>query len=290
MPRLWLVGLTLLAAAGARLGLTLVPVQAPPPEADPPQVLALVAPPVDLKPTPGQPEARQADDLQVVLTQRPVEFLEMCQERYRREVAGYSLIMAKRERVAGKMHPAKEGQYEVVQAHFRENPFSVHLTWLENPKRAARVLYVANENEDKLLCRPAGLLGLVVVARDVAGAEARESGRYTVNQFGLYLAVQRMITNMRQAEARGELHVRYVGQEVLPEAGNRPCYKFVRGPYVPPEEDGIAELTIYIDCETWLNVGSVLRDSQGQLIAEYYFRDIQLNPQHSESQFAPSAL
>ena len=56
------------------------------------------------------------------------------------------------------------------------------------------------------------------------------------------------------------------------------------------EEDGLNELTLYIDCENWLQVGSILRDPEGRLIAEYFFPDVEINPTFPENQFTRAAL
>lgn len=228
--------------------------------------------------------------LEHLLRTRPVEFLQMSLDRYEREVEGYRLIFRKRERIAGKLYPAEKDKYETVEVHFREKPFSVHFNWLKEPKLAQKVLYVEGENDGKMLARPRGLLGALVVSRDVDGADAKASGRYTIDQFGLQLALRRTVANMRKAQARDKLFVEYQGLVTLPAVGDRPCYKFVRTPYDPPDEDGINELTLYIDQETWLQVGSVLKDAQGNLIAEYYFSDIELNPDFPASQFTRGAI
>jgi hypothetical protein len=39
-----------------------------------------------------------------------------------------------------------------------------------------------------------------------------------------------------------------------------------------------------------MQVGSVLLDAEGNLIAEYYFRDFELNPTFSEKQFTRENL
>ena len=56
------------------------------------------------------------------------------------------------------------------------------------------------------------------------------------------------------------------------------------------EEDGITELTTYIDKETWLQVGSVLKGEENKLVASYYFRDIKLNPDYKADQFTKAAV
>ena len=71
---------------------------------------------------------------------------------------------------------------------------------------------------------------------------------------------------------------------------NRLCYKLRRFHPEQPEDDGVTELIIYVDRENWLQVGSVLRDSQGQLIAEYYFTNLLLNPSLNDDHFDRNLL
>lgn len=216
----------------------------------------------------------------------PPRFLQMCLDRYDREVQAYSCTLQKRERVADKLLPL-----EIVEAHFREKPFSVSMNWKKGAGRAQKTLYVEGENDNRMLARPAGLLRLVgVVAKDVDSPEIKASGRYTITEFGMKLGTLRTLKPMIEARKRNALHVRYEGMFTVPEAGNRPCYKLVRTPYLPPEDEGVNELTIYIDVDNWLQVGSVLKDSAGQFIAEYYFRDIRINPTFAPNQFSREAL
>jgi hypothetical protein len=224
--------------------------------------------------------------LEELLRERPVDFLEVCLRRYEQEVQGYRLIFLKQERQNGKLHPA-----EKIRVHFREKPFSVHMQWLAGERLAWKSLYVEGENDGKLLAVPSLLKWIgTVVTRDVDGPDAKQSGMYTINQFGIYLAMQRTVTSMRTAQKAGTLHLHYEGLVQLEQVGNRPCYKLVRTPYEPPEENDVNELILYIDQETLLQVGSVLRDSKNQLIAEYFFRDIEINPTFDAKQFTRKGL
>jgi hypothetical protein len=47
---------------------------------------------------------------------------------------------------------------------------------------------------------------------------------------------------------------------------------------------------VYIDKDTWLQIGSVLKDKDGKLLGEYIFRDIRLNPTFKPEQFQKAAL
>jgi hypothetical protein len=225
--------------------------------------------------------------LEMILHYQPTEFLKMCLERSEREVKGYSCTFRKRERIAGKLNPV-----EVIDVHFKERPHSVFFEWRElGNSRAKRVIYVEGENDGKMQARPSGFgVGFLILSVALDSNDAKQSGRYTIAQFGMKLGTERSLASMLKAREHGGLHVVYQGAFNVPEVGNRICYKFLRKPYEPLEEEGVNELTIYIDTETWLQVGSELRDLKGELIAEYYFRDIKLNPEFKSNQFQRGAL
>jgi hypothetical protein len=217
----------------------------------------------------------------------PIAFLKMCIDRYNREVRGYNCTMEKRERIVGRLY-AKE----VIEIALREHPFSVSMHWLEGARKADKALYVEGENGGKMLARPHGALARAiagnVVERDVEGPDARQSGRYTLKQFGIKKGTERTLAAWEAARKAGTLHVEYLGVHKVQETGNRPCYKLHRTS--GPEADGVIDSTFYIDVDYWLQVGSVLKGDGEKLIGEYFFRDIHLNPTFSKDQFTPAAL
>ena len=128
-----------------------------------------------------------------------------------------------------------------------------------------------------------------VVTRDVDGSEARQSGRYPLNQFGIKKGTERTLTGWKASQARGQLQVEYLGIHRVKEAGDRQCFK-LRRTYEAPESDGVTELTIYVDAENWLQVGSQIKGDEGKLIGEYFFRDIELNPTIKPEVFQADSL
>jgi hypothetical protein len=217
----------------------------------------------------------------------PVAFVEACLRRCGREVKGYRCTLQKQERLGGKLQRS-----EVMDVAFRENPFSVLLDWQEGARLAQRVLYVRGENGDQLLVRPAGWRGKLVsvVTRDPEGPEARESGRYPVPEFGIKVGTERTLAAWKAARKAGALHVEYLGEKKVPEAGDCVCYVLRRTGYARPEEGGVTEATLYYDKETWLQVGSVLKGEEGKLVGEYFFRDVRLNPAFDAEAFTRAAL
>ncbi len=217
----------------------------------------------------------------------PVAFLEKCLEHYDRTIHAYSLTMRKRERIDGTLHPL-----EVIEVHFQDRPHSVFFKWQQGARKAERVLYVEGKHDNKMLAKPAGAAGafVSVAARAVDSPDARQSGRYPINEFGLKKAMERVLKHWKPAREARTLHVEYLGVHRVPEAGDRPCHKLRRTRYAHPEDDGVTELTLYIDTETLLQVGSVLRGPDGQFLGEYFFSNIRLNPTFRPDQFERAAL
>jgi hypothetical protein len=217
----------------------------------------------------------------------PIAFLENCLRRYDQEVHGYTCIMQKQERIDNVLH-----KKEIIEVKFREQPFSVSMHWLEGIGKADRALYIEGENNNQVLAHPSGVIARAlvgpVVKRPVNGPEARQAGRYTLNDFGIKKGTLRTLNAWKAAREAGKLHAEYLGIQTIPEVGNRPCY-VLRRTTDKPEEDGITEVTIYIDQENWLQVGSVLKGKNGQLVGAYYFRDLYFNPEFSRDAFQPVA-
>jgi hypothetical protein len=226
------------------------------------------------------------EEMKRLAREDPIAFLENCLRRHQGQVKGYTAILEKQERINGKLMPK-----EVIEVHFREEPHSVHLRWLEGARRAQQALYVQGENNGMMLARPTGrLLGLLLLERDPDSDEAREGGRYSLKEFGLRKGTERVLKAWKAARANGGLFVELLGEEKLKQAGDRTCYVLRRSRYQKPEADGIMEATIYVDKETWVQVGTVLRDKDGELIASYYFRNIKFNPEFKPDQFKREAL
>ncbi len=230
-----------------------------------------------------------ADEMEKLARTNPVKFLEECERRYNELVkTGYTMTMQKQERLEGKLQ-----EVELVDVAFRETPYSVYLKWTRGARKAEAVVLVAGENNDKLLVKPTTKLAFLVggvVERDPEGADARASGRFPLTQFGLKKGLQRTRVGWEEAAREKTLHVEYLGKKKVKEAGNRECYVLHRTRYKQPETDGVTDLTIYIDVETWFQVGVLAKGAEGQTIGEYFFRDIRLNPDFSRDQFTRKAL
>jgi len=219
----------------------------------------------------------------------PVAFLEWCIRRCHREVRGCRLVLRKHEILDGDQHLP-----EVVAVDYQVAPtFGVLFHWVENPPNlASAVLYAPDLHPDELLCRPVGLLAVGGnVLRPVRGEQARKSGRYSLEEFGFENVMRRTLGSWRKAARENALHVEFLGIQERPEVGGRRCYVFHRTKYLRPEEkDGIADLLIAVDCETWLQTVSVLKDSSGRVLGSYAFTEVDINPAFRADRFTAVGL
>jgi hypothetical protein len=252
-----------------------------------PLCLLLVPESPALAPAGPQPQSSASATQEPLPVGDVVAFLEKCVQRYEQQgIHGYSVILHKQERIGGILQPSED-----IECYYREQPYSVFMHWLRGQRKAESSLYVEGENGGKMLAKPAGLAGVFVkvVERDVDGEDARQSGRYTMKEFGLKAAIQKTYRDWKAAKEKGTLRVQYLGVRKVREAGDRLCY-VLRRTCTVPEEDGVTDVTIYIDKENWLQVGSVLKGEDGKLIGEYMFRDLRINPEFKPNQFQRSAL
>jgi hypothetical protein len=203
--------------------------------------------------------------------------------------------MSKEERIDHRLEPS-----EVMEVAFREKPYSVVLKWDQGARKAERALYVAGENGDKMLVRPTPFWSLMARTKyevkdglaivDPDSEDARSSGRFTIKEFGMYNGLARLLGDWEAAQKKGALHVEYlVGEQTPEQAGGRPCHVLRRTQFLRPERDGVTEQTVYIDKETWLQVGSVARGPEG-LIGAYFYRNIIINPDLPADQFTTAGL
>jgi hypothetical protein len=226
------------------------------------------------------------DEMERLARRDPIAFLEMCIRRYDREVKSYTAILKKQERIDGKLERS-----ELIDIAFREDPFSVLMRWKEGARRADALLYVKGENGNQLLIHPTGVFSVAgIVSRDPYGTDAKKGGRYALPEFGIKIGMQRTLASWERARKANALHIEYLGIKRVKEAGNLNCWVLKRTDYAKPEDDGIRELTTYIDTENWLQLGTVLKGEEGKLIGEYFFRNVTLNPEFKPGTFSRDSL
>ena len=148
----------------------------------------------------------------------------------------------------------------------------------------------------------------VAIPTPVSGPLARGASRYCMRDAGLYGAMLRSHTVWKKRQEDKELHWRFVEKRVVPELGGRECFFVERtcpSPEVDPfeiggepnirgrdkpEDVGSVRVTLLIDAERWVQVGSQLHRQDGHFLGSYYFRDINLKPTFADDTFTLDGL
>ena len=217
----------------------------------------------------------------------PAAALTAAMKRDDAEVEGYTCVLLKQERIKGKVLAE-----ERIECAFRKTPYAVYMKWLEGKdSRVDRTLYVPGENADKALVK--SRLGLVL-RFEPTHPLAKEASRVSITEFGIGGGMKRSLDAWVRAKKAGKLvkgvDYNYLGVQSRPEWAGRACHVIRRKADPPEEDDGMTEITIALDVETWLQIGSDLKTHGGAPLAKYHFRDVVLNPTFDPEQFRPDVL
>lgn len=224
----------------------------------------------------------------------PIAALEASLARFEREVQGYHCTLQKQETLGGKL-----GGVEVIRHAVREEPFAAYLFWEQGAGSAKASLYAAGDGGHMHVKTRLGVIQL-------APSMGKSTSRYSIEDAGIYNGSLRTYRAWKACRESNTLHLEYRGRQNVPELG-RECFVLHRlcdphevdnfrvadlprrDPANHPKE-AFASVTLYFDCETWMQMGSVLRKADGSLYAAYYFKDVKINPAFAPDQFTPAIL
>ena len=111
----------------------------------------------------------------------------------------YTAVFHKQERVKGWLKTK-----ETVYLKFKK-PFKVYMKWIEDPGKGREILYVDGWNNNRILLRDPGFLGVVIMNLDPQGHLAMNGSRHPINEAGLHHLVSLLGTHLRRGSRLGEL-------------------------------------------------------------------------------------
>lgn len=236
---------------------------------------------LQIRPTDDRPDERLAQH-------DPMTFLERCRESCQQRLHDYTCLFNKQERIDGQLRPAEQ-----TRISFRQEPFSVRMTWLDNPGLVCDACYVAgrwhdDDGQELALFKPAGALSLLApeVRRPVRGKEALSQSRRTLDQFGFLSTLDLILEYARRAEGHADASLRYAGTGDI---NDRPTLVFERRlPFTGVGGEWPDRLLIvHIDREWLLPVACMAfaDDDHQVLLGSYIFSEVALNPGVSDSVF-----
>ena len=230
--------------------------------------------------------------LEEMAARDPVAFLEMALDRYDRSVRDYTCTFTKQELVCGRLTAR-----QVMEVHYRENPFSVRMKWVQNPDKCSRVLYVADRwvknGEQFAVIEPGVIAKLFVpfVMRPIHGEDARKSSRRTIDQFGLRNSMALTLKYCKLARQQNILDFTYKGNGKV---ADRDTMIFERHLPFNGDESLWPDRVLVVHLDKELLVPALCTayadDAKTQLLGEYQITDIRLNQNLPESTFTKEGM
>ncbi len=218
-------------------------------------------------------------------------------DHIRANIADYSAIVIKRERVNGTLGE-HEFMFTKVRNRKHENgivkvPFSVYMTFLKPATVKGReVLYVEGANGGNIVAHEGGIKGrfLPTMNLDPHGMIAMQGQRYPITDFGFENLVVKLIEKGERDRKHGECKVDFHTGAAI---GGRSCKVLVVTHPVPRPYFDFHVAEIFIDDELNIPVRYAAYEwpategGEKQLLEEYTYRDIKTNLNLTIADFDP---
>ena len=224
----------------------------------------------------------------------PLQFLQYCLVRYNSRVRDYRCTFTKQESIQGTALPE-----QIADVRFRQEPFSVDMTFVKNVRECKRALYVAGQEVDGAgnelaWAKPGGLIlraFLPRIKQPIHGHRAERASRRAIDQFGFHRSLELILEYSRKAKAEGKLSFEYVGHGVI---GGQPTFVFERLlPYTGDEKDYPDKLLVlHVDQEHLVPTACYCYadEARQDLLGSYVYTNVQLNPGYIADDFDPDKI
>jgi len=196
-------------------------------------------------------------------------------------VNDYTVRFTRQERVAGTLRPREEAVLKF------QRPGRIYLRWLNGSAKGREILFVKGRDDDKVLLHQPGALSrffTLILAPD-SPRVLRES-RHPVTDVGLARLIDLLVSNARRSLAAGELTL--VDRGVVEESGRRQRQVEAVLPRDPAKGYYCHRILVSIDLEWGLPVAATIFDWDDQMVADYLYRDLRLNPGLGAIDFDPA--
>lgn len=208
-------------------------------------------------------------------------------------IRGYQAKITKRERLDGALAKPETMEAKIRrpmgEPEKRAAPFSVYIKFLSPKSVAGReVLWVEGRDNNKMLVREAGFLGVLPIFLDPEGSLAMSGSRYPIWEIGFDVLIQRMIEKGTRDRQIGESFVR-VNRWV--ELDGRPCTLIVIEHPEFQEGFDFQRAEIVIDDELNIPIHYAaygfpeVDGGRPLLLEQYTYRDVVLNVELSDTDF-----
>lgn len=204
--------------------------------------------------------------------------LEEAQAAYGK-VGGYTAILHKQQRVAGKLLPE-----ETIFLKFRK-PFSVYMKWIRAPHKGSELIYVEGRNGNRVRAHRGGLLRFVTRDLDPRSPELMTNNLRPVTDIGIGQLITIISSSVHAALRNGDLRFADRGQERVYGRTTR-----ILEITVSDESAGDVDarrIVINEDVEHTLPIRIRMYDREDRLLENYGYEDLKLDPPLADADFDP---
>jgi outer membrane lipoprotein-sorting protein len=195
------------------------------------------------------------------------------------QVENYRAIFHKQERVEGRLM-----EEETVLLKFKR-PFKVYMKWIKKPYKGRELLYVEGWNDNRMMVRDSGIMGIMTVNINPKGSLAMKGNRHPVTESGLDHLVKLLGNDMRRGVKEKELEFKDVGEEIL--YGRRTRRVEVLSPRDKARDYYCYRAVLNLDLERRVPIKIQIYDWENNLIENYGYEDLRFNVGISDADFSP---
>lgn len=164
-----------------------------------------------------------------------------------------------------------------------KKPAHYYFRWKEGRFKGREVIYVAGQNNDKIVAHTGGLFRLFTFHLDPEGHEAMRRNHHSLRESGMEKIMTIIESNYYRSKQTGLGEIQLLGENSI-DGRN----VWVIHCEFPENRDFYAhKIILYIDKELKLPVKVTVFDWDDLLFEEYCFRDLQINTGIGEKEFDP---
>lgn len=165
-----------------------------------------------------------------------------------------------------------------------ERPGLMYLRWTAGPPVGREILFVPGRDDGRMLVHEPGLLrrfATIVMPPD--SPRVLEESRHPVTDIGIGRLIDLILDNTRRAAGAGELTVRDHGMA----RGSEGIERRLEAVFPRDSERGYAghRLVLTLAADSGLPVRAIVHDRDDQVVADYAYRELRLNPSLTAADF-----
>lgn len=193
-------------------------------------------------------------------------------------VTRYTALFVRQEVVGGVPRPREEALLKW------ERPGLMYLRWTAGPPVGREILFVPGRNDGRMLVREPGLLrGFATIVMAPDSPRVLEESRHPVTDIGIGRLIDLVLSDTRRAAQARELTVRDHGMV----RGSGGLERRLEVVFPRDRERGYAghRLVLTLAAASGLPVRAIVHDGDDGVIADYAYRDLELNPALTAADF-----